>query len=149
MVSIIFHTRLIVNASEFCVNGGGVGDGFAVAAASAGTWREKKFDVTSDSDDNDVDDGYSKSDASNNSYHSTHETLTNETANSASSTSGVSTNRQSENGGRSGSSSGENGHTGHNHETVNKILISREINDAIFKPGKFSNVSSIDPMLEL
>lgn len=126
MASIIFLTQFIANASKLCGDDGGL------SIAAGGTWREKKLDVTIDSDDND-DDGYSKSNGSSN---STHETLTTESGISASSTSGVSSCRQSENGSGSGGGDCRNSHTGHNHEIVNKILCSREINDAIFKPGK-------------
>lgn len=123
MTSIIFYTNFIANANKVCAGSGGSNDHLPVVS---GTWREKKLDVSDD------DDGFSKSDE-NDSYHSTHDAFTIESGNSASSTSGVSSNRQSENGGVN-----HKGQIGHNHEIVNKILVSREINDAIFKPGKFS-----------
>lgn len=115
------YTQFTVNTNKICGRGGGgvYGDMPIVS----GTWRDRKLDVTSDSDDNvDDDDGYSKSDGN-----STQEALTIESGNSASSTSGVSSNRQS------GNSSGS---SGNGNAVVNKILVSRE--NAIFKPGKFS-----------
>lgn len=114
MTSIIFHSKFTGNASKLC----GFGDNLPFVR---GTWRDKKMDDTIDSDDND--DGFSKSDG-NDSYQSAHETLTTESRSSVSSTSGVSSNENSENAGK-------------NHEIVNKIVISRRINDAIFKPGIF------------
>lgn len=131
MTSIIFHAEFIANASEFCSGDGGVG--FTIGH---GTWREKKFDVTSDSEG---DDGYSKSDESN-SHHSAHETLTTKSGNSTSS--GVSSNRQWQNGSGSSKSSSSS-RAGHNHEIVNKLVISREINDTIFKPGYFKTLFSL------
>lgn len=94
-----------------------------------GTWREKKSDVTSDSDDND--DGYSNSDESN---RSAHKILTARSESSASKTSGISSNGQRENGNRSNNGDAD-GSTSHNHEIVNKMLISQEVNNAIFEPG--------------
>lgn len=123
MASIISHNPFVANANKVC-GGGGDRD----LPVVAGTWRDTKLNVSCDSDD----DGYSKSDG-NDSYHSVHGTI--ESGNSANSTSGVSSsNRQSENGNGSRGTT-YSGRTGG--EIVNKILVSREINDAIFKPGKF------------
>lgn len=85
----------------------------------------------------DLDDGYAQSEESN-SYHSACETLT-DSKSTASSTSGLasatSSNDQSEQS------------SIHNTEIVKKILVSREVNDAIFKPGNFIACScSIDLM---
>lgn len=115
------YTQFTVNTNKIGGRSGGGDDGEMPIVS--GTWRDRKLDVTSDSDDNvDDDDGYSKSDGN-----STQEALTIESGNSASSTSGVSSNRQS------GNSSGS---SGNGDAVVNKILVSRE--NAIFKPGKFS-----------
>lgn len=123
MTSIIFHTPIEANAKKGCAGGGGDRD----LPVVTGTWRDTKLNVSCDSDD----DGYSKSDG-NDSYHSTHGTVV--SGNSTNSTSGVSSNRQSEN--SNGSDDGAK-HSSQAGEIVNKILVSREINEAIFKPGEF------------
>lgn len=74
----------------------------------------------------DVDDGYSKSDE-NSSYHSASDASIDEKSTASSSTSGLA----------STSSSNQLSINTSNKEVVQKILVSREVNDAIFKPGIF------------
>lgn len=131
--------EFIANARKLCSCDG---DGVSFSPVD-GAWREKKSDVTIDSDENDGDDGYSKSDETN-SHHSTRGAVTTKSGNLTSSTSGVSSIRQWQNGSAGDSNtSGRTSNNGHTHEIVNKILISREVNEAIFKPGMLPHFSDL------
>lgn len=86
----------------------------------------EKVDLESGSDD--FDDGYDKSDE-NSSYHSACETLV-DSKSTASSTSGLASNTSSQ------CKDSEDVAISNLCEVVNKISISQQVNDAIFKPGK-------------